>query len=200
MTVGGERPQDMETSADGRFLYGLYGSELRMFEAMAEESPQRASLTLEAGCRDIIRHPQNPVLYLACANGVVVVDPANMTFTVIGTPGGGDIYDIYLFGQMMYGAVDTGVSVFNVFNPIDVNHAQTVEFGSGFRRLSVQPNWIVVGTSSSASLVPRSLELGEMPQVPSRTFPSSVIALESTLTDFYVATQSGPYRLAVEAP
>jgi hypothetical protein len=199
VTVGGDRPNDLETSADGRFIYALYGSELRMFESMAVESPQRASLTLEGNCREVIRHPQNPVLYLACVNGVVVVDPTNMTFNVIGTPGGGDVYDIYLFGQMMYGAVDTGVVVYNVFNPTDVNLATTVAVGSGIRRISVQPDWILVGTVTSGMLLPRSLELGEEPVIPSRSFPMQLVALESTLSNFYVGTRSGPYRLRVES-
>ena len=139
------------------------------------------------------------VLYVACSTGVIVVSPANQELSIIGTPGGGDIYDIHLFGQMMYGAVDGGVSVFNVFSATDVNHANTVAVGSGIRHISVQSEWIVAGTSNQALLLPRALELGPEPVIPARSFSGDIVTLQSTLTHFYAGTRTGPYRLVVES-
>ena len=74
-----------------------------------------------------------------------------------------------------------------------------VNLGSGIRRITVQPDWILVGGASAAMLLPRLLEIGEEPVIPTRTFPAQLVALASTPGNFYGGTRTGLYRLAVQS-
>jgi hypothetical protein len=202
--VGGERPNDVETSGDGQFIYGLYGTRLRMFESMDVESPQRANLGFDDRCRRLVRHPHRPILYLACNSGVMVVDAADMNFRILARRGGGNLYDLALYPltpewSMIYAAAQEGVSVFNAYNPTDVDHMATVTVGAELRRITVQPDWILVGSLEAAMLLPRSLELGEEPAIPTRTFPTQLVAIASSPGNFYGGTRTGSYRLVVES-
>lgn len=204
LVLAGERPRDFEVSGVEDYLYGLYGnSMLRSFELVDSTGEQRSNIALNDRCHRLTRHPYQPVLYLACDGGVVIVEATDGNLSVRARPGVGSLYDLQVFPltpewSMMYAARDEGLAVFNLFSPTSVEEVTSVSLGGGMRRVTVDPDWIVIGGGAQATVLPRRLDTPEGVSIPARTFPANVVAVGTASDTFYVGTRTGVYRLGIE--
>ncbi len=197
--IEGPRPSALLTDATGNIIYALRDSILETININGDINT-RGFLELPGSCRAMIRHQS--IIYLACNNGLVAVDPQTPPNSpvVVGQAGGGDLYAIELFGQTVYALTDSEIAAFTALSPGTVNHVGSVGLGiSGLRHIAGAGPYMIVGSGAELRLIDRA-NLTNVVPVAIRTLEGAVVDAAASPNTFYAGTTQGVFRLNVEAP
>ena len=207
----GLRPSAIDSSRDGRFVYAINGSTLNIIEMITpsdQESVIRGSLLLDSSCTDIFRDPrgnESNYLYLACNNGLVLVNANSAESPAVITSISGDsLYDLHLFGQTLYGLADSSIWVYRTIQTGDIVSRGAVSLVNitGLRHITAPPQgtWMVASSSTAITLFDRGAEFLESPLRVLELPLLSTVELTADNNFIYAGTNQGVFRLDVEEP
>ncbi len=195
--VPGPRPTALESDASGNVLYTLRNTSLEVINILGNIEA-RGQLTLPTSCQHMVRHAN--LLYLACTNGVIVVEPNVNGPTIVAQPGGESQLRLELFGQTLYGVANNGVYVYTALAPGELTPIGLIDVGAtGLRTLAGAGGHMIVGNTNTLILLNRAaLNLTNPQVIAPRVLEGNIVNLTSSAGTFFAGTNQGVFRLAVE--